>query len=86
MELGIITFNVSAAFLKPPNVPTWNERKESAAQTLSAAAASVIGLQEVTPRQFDFLSTRLSEFNAISLEETTTDEDLLEPILARFGA
>ncbi len=84
MELSLITFNISADFLSPPNVPAWEERKALCAQVLRQANASVIGLQEVMPRQFECFQSQWLEYRAVTVEEAMTDESLLQAIRQQY--
>jgi endonuclease/exonuclease/phosphatase family metal-dependent hydrolase len=84
-ELTVITFNISADFLNPKNVPVWEERKDLCLQTLRQAQPSLIALQEVMPGQFDFFHSHLREFSAITVTETTADETVLQPIRQHYG-
>jgi endonuclease/exonuclease/phosphatase family metal-dependent hydrolase len=85
IELTVITFNIMVDFLSWTGVPRWDERKVLCAQALRQAQPSIIGLQEVTPGQFEFLQSHLPEFSAITITETTTDETLLEPVRRQYG-
>ena len=85
MDINLITFNVTADFLAPPGVPPWEERKLLCAEVLRQACPSILGLQEVMPRQFDFFQAHLPEFEAITVTETTTNETLLRPLRQRYG-
>jgi len=85
MEISIITSNVSADFLSPPGVPTWDERKLLYAQVLRNAQPSLIGLQEVTPRQLQFLREQLPEFTALTVPVTDPDPDLLATWQAKYA-
>ncbi|HLE28731.1 MAG TPA: endonuclease/exonuclease/phosphatase family protein [Anaerolineales bacterium] len=85
MEISLITFNVSADFLSPPNVPPWDERKALCAHALRQAQPSIIGLQEAMPRQCGFFQSQLPEFSALTVQETTADETLLQPLRQHYG-
>jgi endonuclease/exonuclease/phosphatase family metal-dependent hydrolase len=88
MEISVITSNVSADFLTPSGVPTWEDRKWLYVQVLRDADPSLIGLQEVTPRQLQFLQAQLPEFTALTVPVTNPDPDLLatwQAKYARFG-
>ena len=88
MEISVITSNVSADFLTPPGVPTWDERKQLLVHTLRDAEPGLIGLQEVTPNQLQFFQAQLLEFTALSVPVANPDPALL-PVwrgkYARFG-
>jgi hypothetical protein len=55
VQLSIITFNIHADFLSHKDVPAWAERKALCLRALRLAQPDLSGLQEVMPRQFDFL-------------------------------
>ena len=84
MGINLITFNVFADLARPrplsvwqEQVPAWEERKAFCVQTLHHARPSIIGLQEVHPHQFHFLQSYLSEFRAITVTDTTTQDAAL---------
>jgi endonuclease/exonuclease/phosphatase family metal-dependent hydrolase len=84
MNLGIITSNISADFLSPPGVPTWDERKLPYVDVLRKAQPDIIGLQEVMPRQFQFLQTQFSEFTALTVPIINPTPDLLTAWQAKY--
>jgi hypothetical protein len=86
MEMSLITANVSADFLTPPDVPPWDERKQLFAQPLRHAAPDILGLQEVTPRQFAFWQAQLPEFTALTVSPSNPDPVLLAAWRAKYGA
>jgi endonuclease/exonuclease/phosphatase family metal-dependent hydrolase len=71
--------------LSHKDIPSWEKRKALCVQALRLAQPDLIGLQEVMPRQFDFLQEQLAEFSALSVTETTIDEALLQPIHQHYG-
>jgi endonuclease/exonuclease/phosphatase family metal-dependent hydrolase len=77
MDIGIITSNISADFLAPPRVPAWEDRKQLYTQVLRSAEPSLIGLQEVTPRQLTFLQAQLPEFTSLTVPIIDPDPDLI---------
>jgi len=85
VEISVITSNISADFLTPPGVPTWEERKLLYAQVLRNAQPALIGLQEVTPRQLQFLRAQLPEFTALTVPVTDPDPDLLSTWQAKYA-
>lgn len=85
MEISVITSNASADFLTPPGVPTWDERKQLYAQVLRDAAPSLIGLQEVTPRQCQFLQAQLPAFTALTVPVTDPDPALVAAWQAKYA-
>ena len=97
MEVSLVTFNVLADIEMQPNlvlpdqrgrdnVPVWDERKALCVQTLHQAQPSIIGLQEVWPHQCAFFQSQLLEFSAITVTESTTqDEALLQAVRETYG-
>ena len=84
LKLSIITSNISADFLSAPGVPKWDERKLPYAEVLREAKPDIIGLQEVTPRQFEFLQTRFPEFTALTVPVDNPAPDLLAAWQAKY--
>jgi endonuclease/exonuclease/phosphatase family metal-dependent hydrolase len=84
MKLSIITSNISADFLSPPGVPAWDERKLPYVDVLRTAEPDIIGLQEVTPRQLQFLQMQFSEFTALTVPVNNPDPDLLAAWQAKY--
>jgi endonuclease/exonuclease/phosphatase family metal-dependent hydrolase len=76
MELSVITSNISADFLSPPGVPSWDERKHRYTDFLLQASPDIIGLQEATPNQFQFLKTHLLDFSALSVPADNPTQEL----------
>jgi endonuclease/exonuclease/phosphatase family metal-dependent hydrolase len=85
MKLTIITSNISADFLSPPGVPPWDERKLLYVDVLRSAEPDIIGLQEVTPRQLEFLQEQFPEFTALTVPVHDPTPDLLEAWQAKYG-
>jgi endonuclease/exonuclease/phosphatase family metal-dependent hydrolase len=85
MDLRLITANISADFLSPPGVPPWDERKSLYVQALDEAKPDIIGLQEVTPRQFAFLRHSLPEYHVLTVSPADPDPALLPVWQARYG-
>jgi endonuclease/exonuclease/phosphatase family metal-dependent hydrolase len=88
MEVTLITFNVLAdlARTRPmsawhAHVPVWDERKALCVQALHQAQPSIIGLQEVMPHQFAFFQAHFPEFRALTVPETTTQDEVLLKVL-----
>jgi len=77
MEISIITSNISADFLNPPGVPSWDERKQKYIDVLLQANPDIIGLQEVTPKQFLFLKTNFTDFSALSVSVNNPTQELM---------
>src|SRR6188474_2453966 len=84
MKISIITSNISADFLDPPGVPTWEERKLLFVDVLLRAEPAIIGLQEVTPRQLQFLQTQFSKFSALTVPISNPTPDLLAAWQAKY--
>ena len=84
MKLSIITSNISADFLSPPGVPAWDERKLHYVDVLRTAEPDIIGLQEVTPRQLQFLQMQFSEFTALTVPVNNPAPDLLAAWQAKY--
>lgn len=84
MKLSIITSNISADFLSPPGVPKWDERKLPYVDVLRTAEPDIIGLQEVTPRQLQFLQMQFPEFTALTVPVTNPAPDLLAAWQAKY--
>ncbi len=84
MKISIVTSNISADFLSPPGVPTWDERKLPYADVLRKAEPDIIGLQEVTPRQLQFLQTQFSEFTALTVPVNNPASDLVVTWQAKY--
>jgi len=98
MKVSIITSNVSADFLDPPgvpanvsadvldppSVPTWEERKLLFVDVLLRAEPDIIGLQEVMPRQLQFLQKQFSEFSALTVPISNPTPDLLAAWQAKY--
>ena len=84
MKISIITSNISADFLAPPGVPTWEERKMPYVDALRKAEPDIIGLQEVTPRQLQFLQIQFSEFTALTVPVDNPTSDLLTAWQAKY--
>lgn len=82
MKVSIITSNVSADFLDPPG---WEKRKLLFVDVLRKAEPDIIGLQEVMPRQLQFLQTQLSEFTASTVLVSNLAPDLLAALQAKYG-
>lgn len=85
MEITVITSNISADFLNPPGIPTWEERKQRYLWVLRDANPSLIGLQEVTPRQLQYLQEQLPEFCALTVPVANPDPDLLAAWKAKYS-
>lgn len=84
MRISIITSNISADFLNPPGMPTWDERKLPYVDVLRKAEPDMIGLQEVTPRQLQFLQTQLSGFTTLTVPVINPTPDLLAAWQAKY--
>ena len=84
MKLSIITSNISADFLSPPGVPAWEERKFPYVDVLRNAGPDIIGLQEVTPRQLQFLQAQFAEFTALTVPVNNPTPDLLAAWQAKY--
>lgn len=84
-QLNFVTSNISADFLSSPGVPTWEERKTRYVQTLQRAQPDVISLQEVTPRQFEFLQPYLPEFTALTVPVINPTEELQTAWYAKYA-
>ena len=84
MKLSIITSNISADFLSPPGVPEWEERKQPYAAVLRIAEPDIIGLQEVSPRQLQFLQMQFPEFTALTVPVNNPAPDLLAAWQAKY--
>jgi endonuclease/exonuclease/phosphatase family metal-dependent hydrolase len=85
MEISLITSNISADFLTPPGVPTWDERKLLYVQVLRHAQPTLMALQEVTPRQLEFLQAQLPEFAALTVPVNDPTPDLLATWQAKYA-
>lgn len=85
MKITIITSNISADFLNPPGVPAWEERKLPYVDVLRKAEPDIIGLQEVTPRQLQFLQEQLPEFTALTVAVEDPAPDLLVIWQEKYG-
>lgn len=83
--ISVITCNVSAEFLNPPGVPAWEERKGLLARVLQQPRATLIGLQEVTPGQLQFLCEQLPEFTALTVPVTHPTAELLSAWKAKYA-
>lgn len=81
MKISIITSNVSADFLDPPS---WEERKGLLVDVLLRAEPDIIGLQEVMPRQLQFLQTQLSGFTALTVPIENPTLELLTAWQAKY--
>jgi endonuclease/exonuclease/phosphatase family metal-dependent hydrolase len=81
----VITSNCSAAFLNPPGVPSWDERKTVYAQALRQAEPTLIGLQEMTPVQLAFLEEQLPEYTSLGVSTADPDPTLLPIWQAKYG-
>jgi len=77
MEISIITSNIPADFLSPLGVPTWDKRKQQYLQVVRDADPDVIGFQEVTPRQLQYLQEQLPEFSLLSVPVIDPDPVLV---------
>lgn len=86
MRFSIITSNISADFLSPPGVPAWEDRKLAYAETLRKANPDIIGLQEVTPRQLQFLQTEFSEFTMLAVDVKDPSRELLRAWRAKYAS
>ena len=84
-SLRVITSNISAAFLNPPGVPPWDERKLLYVQALRQVEPTLIGLQEVTPSQLGFLEQQLPEYTPLGVSPTNPDPALLPIWQAKYG-
>ena len=84
MEISIVTSNISADFLRPPGVPSWDERRQTYVDVLFQANPDIIGLQEVTPRQLQFLQTQLSQFAALTVPVSNPTEELKAAWQAKY--
>jgi endonuclease/exonuclease/phosphatase family metal-dependent hydrolase len=84
MKISIVTSNISADFLSPPAVPPWEERKVPYVDVLRKAEPDIIGLQEVTPRQLQFLQMQFSEFTALTVTVDNPTSDLLTAWQAKY--
>jgi len=85
MQISIITSNISADFLSPPGVPTWDERKQLYVQALRDTEPNLIALQEVAPRQFQYLQEQLPEFTALAVPVIDPDPELLSTWQAKYA-
>ena len=84
MKINIVTSNISADFLSPPGVPVWEERKLPYVDVLRKAEPDIIGLQEVTLRQLQFLRMQFSEFGALTVPVNNPTPDLLTAWQAKY--
>jgi endonuclease/exonuclease/phosphatase family metal-dependent hydrolase len=85
MKISIVTSNISADFLRPAGVPEWEERKLPYVHILRSAVPDIIGLQEVTPRQFEFLQEQLPEFTALTVPVENPAPDLSIAWQEKYG-
>lgn len=85
MELKLITSNVSADFLTPPGVPTWDERKMLYAQVVRQTEANLIGFQEATLRQFAFWQAELPGFTPLTVPVIDPDPAAVAVWEAKYG-
>ena len=76
MDISIITSNISADFTSPPGVPSWDERKHGYIDVLLQTDPDIIGLQEVTPNQFHFVTTHLLDYSALSVPVNSPTQEL----------
>jgi endonuclease/exonuclease/phosphatase family metal-dependent hydrolase len=84
MKISIVTSNISADFLNPPGVPTWESRRLPYVDVLRNAEPDIVGLQEVTPRQLQFLRKQFSEFSALTVPVDNPTPDLLTAWQAKY--
>ncbi|HEX5944266.1 MAG TPA: endonuclease/exonuclease/phosphatase family protein [Anaerolineales bacterium] len=84
MKISIVTSNISADFLSPPGVPSWEARQLPYVDVLRKAEPDIIGLQEVTPRQLQFLQRQFSEFTALTVPVNNPTPDLLTAWQAKY--
>jgi hypothetical protein len=76
MKITIVTSNISADFLRPAGVPDWEDRKLPYVHSLRSALPDIVGLQEVTPRQFAFFHEQLHQFTALTVPVENPPPDL----------
>jgi endonuclease/exonuclease/phosphatase family metal-dependent hydrolase len=85
MQLTAITANISADFLAPPGVPLWDARKALLVRALADAAPDIVGLQEVTSRQYAYLHTHLPGFTACTVEPVKPTTELIDTWRAKYA-
>jgi endonuclease/exonuclease/phosphatase family metal-dependent hydrolase len=85
MQLTAVTANISADFLNPPGVPAWDARKALLVQALADAAPDIIGLQEVTPRQYAYMHAHLHGFAACTVEPAEPTPELIDAWQAKYA-
>lgn len=85
MFLTIITTNVSADFLAPTGVPTWDERKHLYAQAVRDAQPTIIGLQEATLNQTTFWQAQLPEYTALTVSAADPTPELAVTWAAKYA-
>lgn len=62
LELTAVTFNVLVDFSVPQGIPSWPQRRELCVELLRSTQADLIGLQEPSPKQVQYLSQALPEY------------------------
>lgn len=65
IELTVVSFNVLVDMGSTPGMPRWAERRELCVEVLRDVDADLIGLQEPTPAQVEYLLGALPEYEGI---------------------
>lgn len=61
-QLRVGTFNIRCINMGDKGARSWGERREGLADYANKLKCDVIGFQEVTPKQLDFLKSRMSDY------------------------
>lgn len=64
-DLTVVSFNIMAEFLSADGVPPWSERRDKCVELLKEHDPDLVGLQEPTPRQVQFLVDALPGFASL---------------------
>ena len=83
--LTVVTWNVMYEPLQRPEVQAWPQRRAAAAQLLAGCQADVIGLQEVSASQLEYLASALPDFE-LHTHRVRIPKSLLVRLRARYGA
>lgn len=74
-QIKLMSFNVRRIMLSDTGDRQWDSRSELLVKSISAESATIIGMQEVTPQQYEFLQQKLSKYDSV----ITYRDDTVDP-------
>lgn len=70
-ELEVMTFNVLVEISTGEGTPRWKDRRDELVQLIRESNPDLIGLQEPTPRQADYITQMLERYDRVDVDRYT---------------